>query len=72
MNKIATMDLNKYWGISLPLQRTVETHRQGWAIRYNLFFRRTMPLLKKGFPLLSLMQKTLFNKIYNFNLNDAT
>ncbi|MBC7748601.1 MAG: hypothetical protein H7Z76_08530 [Methylotenera sp.] len=43
-------------GIPLPLQRTRLTHRHGRAIRCNLFSQRTMTTLKKGFPLLSLMQ----------------
>jgi hypothetical protein len=32
---------NNYLGIPLPLLRTRQTHRQGRAIRYNLFFQRT-------------------------------
>ncbi len=63
--------LNKYLGIPLPLQRTRQTHRQGRAIRYNLFSQRTMPTLKKGFPLLSLMQTTVSDKIYNLHFNEA-
>jgi len=46
-------------GIPLPLQRTRQTHRHGRAIRCNLFSQRTVPTLKKGFPLLSLMQNTV-------------
>jgi len=58
-------------GIPLPLQRTRQTHRQGRAIRCNLFSQRTMPTLKKGFPLLSLMQTTVSDKIYNLHFNEA-
>jgi len=43
-------------GIPMPLQRTMQTHRHGRAICCNLFSQRTMPMQKKGFPLLSLMQ----------------
>lgn len=72
MNKIATMELNKYWGIPQPLQLTRQKHRQGRAIRSNIFNQRTMPLLKKDFRYYRLCKKTFCNKIYNFNFNDAT
>lgn len=51
-------------GIPLPLQRRRQTHRQGRAIRCNLFSQRTMPTLKKGFPLLSLMQTTVSHQAF--------
>lgn len=54
---ILTNDL----GIPLPLLNTRQTHWQGRAIRFNLFSQHTMPMLKKGFPLLSLMQSTVSN-----------
>jgi len=59
-------------GISLPLQRTRQTHRHGRAIRCNLFSPHTMPTLKKGFPLLSLMQNAVFDNIYKSTLNAAS
>ena len=58
-------------GIPLPLQRTRQTHRHGRAIRCNLFSQRTMPTLKKGFPLLSLMQNAVSDKINKSTLNAA-
>jgi len=57
--------------IPLPLQRTRQTHRHGRAIRCNLFSQRTTPTQKKGFPLLSLMQNTVSDKIYKSTLNAA-
>ena len=58
-------------GIPLPLLRTRQTHRQGRAIRFNLFSQRTMQTQKKGFPLLSLMQNIVSDKIYKSTLYAA-
>jgi len=58
--------INEDLGIPLPLQRTIQIHRRGRAIRYNLFVQRTKPTQQKGFPLLSLMQNN-FEKKFVFN-----